>query len=282
MPLQARSTSPKLLGETQNRVAVSELPPSFGRQTSAMKRDWPNTCRRCGTPSTNLNRLGICLGCVMARRAEKLLRRMSHAKRAVPNLSPRIPGPAGEAPVHRAVLPLSRPVPLVRPATYAEYNAEYKAKRAKSAERQYQRRMLERKGKGQKGLKRRPAPARWLRKHRPTRLRTRVDREATAKMQFLHRDSYIHLDGREFLFGADKSKRHDEIRDRVGGFCQLACSTVRRVANYVWATGEWHHDPPKSKGGDDSLQGGKWACRPCHRAAHNREPKFYQKESSNG
>jgi hypothetical protein len=79
--------------------------------------------------------------------------------------------------------------------------------------------------------------------------------------------SHYTLDGRVFLFGEDKERRRIEIFERDRYRCKL------NISGYCWLvvtllTGEWHHDPSRSKGGDDSLKGGRTACGPCHRASH--------------
>lgn len=82
--------------------------------------------------------------------------------------------------------------------------------------------------------------------------------------------SHYTIDGREYLFGEDKCRRHDEIKARAHGYCEL--KLVPKCGTFNNKRGnQWHHDPPRSKGGDDSMKGGIWACPPCHRAAHNRE-----------
>lgn len=93
-------------------------------------------------------------------------------------------------------------------------------------------------------------------------------------MKYADKDSYIHLDGREFLFGEDKSKRRAEIYQRDMGMCQINQKKWphKCPGRVLWFGGEWHHVRSKARGGDDSLANGVWACRAGHRAAHNREP----------
>lgn len=91
-------------------------------------RDWPtNFCRRCGTSSTQINRLGVCLACVMARRAEKLLRRL--------NAKSTVPRQAGEAASGRGSYRLSAGQPALRRQTVAAWKAKRAAKRLRRGDR---------------------------------------------------------------------------------------------------------------------------------------------------
>jgi hypothetical protein len=97
-------------------------------------------------------------------------------------------------------------------------------------------------------------------------------RTARNSKEFVDRRSWKgwHKDGTPHirLYGRDKERRHDEIKAR--GWCELKITPQCKVLNGQRGA-HWHHDPPLGKGGDDSLEGGKWACVPCHSAAHRRE-----------
>lgn len=112
-----------------------------------------------------------------------------------------------------------------------------------------------------------------MRRRRLKSKRMRVDAEATAAMKYLDRRSYRLLDGREFVFGKDSSKRRQEIYERDMGMCQIKLPHVC-PGRVLYLGGEWHHVKPKWKGGDDSLANGVWSCRRGHEAAHNRQPKW--------
>lgn len=101
-----------------------------------------------------------------------------------------------------------------------------------------------------------------------SRKRHHVDVDASIAAHFEDERSYITLDGKEYRFGADKTARRRQIFGRDGYRCYYC---KRRV---TWDMGEWHHDPPLSKGGDDSLAGGKTACAPCHRREDGRYPRW--------
>lgn len=117
-----------------------------------------------------------------------------------------------------------------------------------------------------------------IRSRRPTSKRTRVDREATAAMHFLNRDSYVHLDGRHIYCGQDARVRYGIAHYKwveEGRLCG-------RCGKYV-AIGEenWEHVIPKGNHGvtrDDHprnrafIHGMDYRVKEdCHRAAHNRE-----------
>ena len=96
----------------------------------------------------------------------------------------------------------------------------------------------------------------------------KLDHALTASMGYADKRSYRTIHGKEFLFGMDKSDRRAEIYQRDYGTCSY-CGCFAG-----WDAGEWHHDPPLSKGGDDSMDGGKWTCRPCHRREDGRNVRW--------
>jgi hypothetical protein len=68
----------------------------------------------------------------------------------------------------------------------------------------------------------------------------------------------------EYLFGKDRIRRHNEIRERANGFCQ-GCEH----AHYLGLEGEWHH----IKGGlgrqrCDCRENGLYVCTKFHRKHH--------------
>jgi hypothetical protein len=110
-----------------------------------------------------------------------------------------------------------------------------------------------------------------------SRKRHKFDIERTANAGFLDKRSYWTVHGKVFLFGADKSARREEIYRRDQGTC-CYCGCLAGWNSFSgWDAGEWHHDPPLSKGGDDSLEGGKWTCKPCHRREDGRQVRWTQR-----
>lgn len=114
-----------------------------------------------------------------------------------------------------------------------------------------------------------------MRRRRPTRLRTRIDREATAAMEFRSKDSYVALDGRHVYYGEDaaaayvKAHRVWVAEGRKCGFCQM---DVRAGDEH------WHH--VRSKGRhlrDDHPRNRAFVHTLCHEKIHGREPRFYEK-----
>lgn len=88
--------------------------------------------------------------------------------------------------------------------------------------------------------------------------------------------SHYTIDGREFLFGKDKSERRGQIYERDMGMCQISQAKYphKCPGRVLWFGGEWHHVRTRGRGGDDSIANGVWACRAGHKAAHGREPRL--------
>ena len=79
----------------------------------------------------------------------------------------------------------------------------------------------------------------------------------------------------EYLFGIDRLRRHNEIRERARGWCQ-GCER----AHYVGIEGEWHH----IKGGlgvqrCDCAENALLVCQTFHRNHHVRV-KWTKKEEA--
>jgi hypothetical protein len=91
-------------------------------------------------------------------------------------------------------------------------------------------------------------------------------REAFLSGRFQSPDSKLDFNGGEHLKGLDKSRRREQIRDRVGGYCE-------RCGAYCYDTGEWNHKIG-GIGKRDNLDNGEWLCQnftnnPCHRGGPN-------------
>lgn len=105
-------------------------------------------------------------------------------------------------------------------------------------------------------------------------LRNHKDKEATKRMGFFNPKSYVTFAGKEFRFGKDMEHMRLRVFERSKGFCEmplkgdLAKMTCQR--NISWETFEMHHEPPRSKGGDDSFENLRASCRRCHQARHAR------------
>ena len=107
----------------------------------------------------------------------------------------------------------------------------------------------------------------------------KVDVELTASMGYKEpwepgkkRGSYRTIFGQEFLVGADKTARRWEVYKRHKGRC-FGCGRWTSFED-----GDWDHVLPLSKGGDDSLENGRWAgkfyvCQ-CHTLRHGRTVQF--------
>ena len=98
-----------------------------------------------------------------------------------------------------------------------------------------------------------------MRRHRPTRLRLKVDKEATDAANFYCKESYIHLDGRWVLFGADWEAQKRRVYARDGYRC-VKCGATQNL--------DPHHKKWRSKGRDDRLENLATECRDCHNKEH--------------
>ena len=112
---------------------------------------------------------------------------------------------------------------------------------------------------------------------------TRIDREATAaayadgRFKDKKKRSYIRPDGRVYRFGVDVEPLRREVFQRSNGFCEMPLRGVLNGLcnrNIFWETFELHHEPPKSRGGDDSPEGTRASCRRCHVQRHGRVLRF--------
>ena len=99
-----------------------------------------------------------------------------------------------------------------------------------------------------------------MRRHRPTRLRLKVDREMTAAQNFYNKESYVHLDGRWILYGKDweAQKRRVIVRD---GYKCVRCGTTTGPLDP-------HHKKWRSKGRDDRMDNLETLCRKEHDKEH--------------
>jgi hypothetical protein len=96
------------------------------------------------------------------------------------------------------------------------------------------------------------------------------DNQATEARAFLDGDSFVSLDGREFLSGDDWVARKKELFERDKGKCRVPL--CRRPAEHP------HHVRHRSRGGDDSIGNLLSLCAPHHRVAHKeRNPKWSNK-----
>lgn len=108
----------------------------------------------------------------------------------------------------------------------------------------------------------------------PKKWRLSVDEEATAHAGFKDRRSFVHLDGRLFLFGVDMSEQCDRVYERDKGICQACGGHVARKFAEI--------DHIKSKGmhpRDDSMTNlqtlcGNWTFNRCHKVKTGRETRF--------
>lgn len=108
------------------------------------------------------------------------------------------------------------------------------------------------------------------------------DREATEAAGFVDPRSYIRRskDGGTplvFRFGLDMNELRKMAFERSRGFCEQLINGLlghRCQRNVSWETGELHHSPPLSAGGDDSLESVRFVCRRCHVNSHNRITKW--------
>ena len=101
---------------------------------------------------------------------------------------------------------------------------------------------------------------------------SKIDVPATFARFFHDDDSFISLDGREFLSGDDWLARKKELMERDGGMChwkeglRVICG---KPAEHP------HHVKHRSKGGDDSLRNLISLCAEHHREAHKeRNPQW--------
>ena len=111
----------------------------------------------------------------------------------------------------------------------------------------------------------------------------RVDKEATAaayadgRFHDKKKRSYIRPDGRIYRFGVDIEPLRRLAFERSKGFCEMRIRGIlggQCQRNISWETMEMHHEPPKSRGGDDSLEGVLASCRRCHISRHGRYPQW--------
>lgn len=116
-----------------------------------------------------------------------------------------------------------------------------------------------------------------MRRRRPKRLRTRVDKDATVAMHFKDRESYVALDGRHVYRGLDAERIRLEAYvewHKSGRLCHRCGKALPS-----WMVPEWEH--LKSKGRnlrDDHPRNRAFSHQACHRKAHNREPRWSKQE----
>jgi hypothetical protein len=108
---------------------------------------------------------------------------------------------------------------------------------------------------------------------RPKKLLLKRDAEATAKQNFANGRSWVHLDGRHLLYGADKVLVRYRIFVRDGFKC-VFCGKPVVWDPGQWNSGEWHHLRHKERVKDDRPQAGVCACKSCHSQHHGRVTRF--------
>lgn len=90
-----------------------------------------------------------------------------------------------------------------------------------------------------------------------------LDIQATAQAGYTDLRSFRATDGREFLFGVDKTRRRRQIYERDNHRCTKCGELVSFDQMH------WDHDESRSArghrpGGDDSLANGLTKCQNCH------------------
>jgi hypothetical protein len=93
----------------------------------------------------------------------------------------------------------------------------------------------------------------------------------TIARNFMDDDSYVGLDGHEYLYGDDVGDRRREVYERAKSRCEM-CGKYTS-----WVDGEMHHKTPGLMGAKrpDDLDLLVWACQACHRYEHrDRNPQF--------
>lgn len=96
---------------------------------------------------------------------------------------------------------------------------------------------------------------------------TKRDNTETAARNFHCQDSFVGIDGHEYLAGRDWQIRKDELYARCRGECELKTSPQC----WGWFTRKKmhpHHIVKGRIGRHDGLDNLLAACFPCHRAAH--------------
>lgn len=97
------------------------------------------------------------------------------------------------------------------------------------------------------------------------------DNTETMARNFMDEDSYVGMDGHEYLYGDDVGDRRREVYERAKAVCEF-CGKYAS-----WVDGEMHHKMPGLMGAKrpDDLDLLVWACQECHRAEHKeRSPQF--------
>lgn len=79
---------------------------------------------------------------------------------------------------------------------------------------------------------------------------------------FFDKDSFIALDGHQYLEGRDRSRRRAEIYTRDKGRCQK-CGALT-----PWQVGEMHHKKGGNVGRCDDAANLEWICARDHRIQH--------------
>jgi len=105
----------------------------------------------------------------------------------------------------------------------------------------------------------------------------KIDREATAKAEFLDRRSYWNVNGHVYLRGKDVGIARLRIYGRDKGHCQLRLEDCEGFAD--WDNGELEHEV----GGlglqrcwcDHNL---RWSCGNCNARKHGRFPRWSKRE----
>lgn len=80
-----------------------------------------------------------------------------------------------------------------------------------------------------------------------------------------------------YRFGLDMAELRKMAFERSRGYCEMPINGLlghRCQRNVSWETGELHHSPALSSGGDDSLESVKFICKQCHVNSHNRVTKW--------
>lgn len=99
-----------------------------------------------------------------------------------------------------------------------------------------------------------------------------IDREETDAMKFKDPRSYVRR-GKTYRFGEDVLDLRTLLFERSKGYCEMITRgylNARCQRNISWETFEMHHEPPRSQGGDDSLEGVLASCKRCHVSRHGR------------
>ena len=103
---------------------------------------------------------------------------------------------------------------------------------------------------------------------------TKRDNMETVARNFQDEDSFVGLDGHEYLRGEDWKQRQSQVYIRYKGKCQK-CGYDDTVDGMPF---DIHHILHRSKGGSDDLDNLILVCRRCHNTEHReREPRWTPK-----